>query len=249
MKNRFLNLLLTGSIVSSVMLSSCEKYEIGTPDNPDFSQEKGEFKDSRDGKIYKWVKIGEQIWMAENLNYTGSDIRHLPGPDWANNPDADGWCYYDSSEVNGKTYGALYQWEAAKTACPPGWHLPTDEEWAQLEKYLTENGFSYDGVIGNEGIAKSLATDYGWHESTETGAIGSSDFSEFRNITGFSALPGGGRGNHGGFGGLGYEGTWWTATEYTSSLVYRRCLNYNQANVIHAEEYKTFGCSVRCVKD
>ncbi len=75
--------------------------------------------DVRDGKTYKTVKIGEQTWMAENLNFdnTGS------------------YCYANKQE-NCDKYGRLYTWEAAKNVCPTGWHLPTEEEWQQLEKYL-----------------------------------------------------------------------------------------------------------------
>ena len=80
----------------------------------------GTFTDSRDGKVYKTVKIGTQTWMAENLAYKTS------GGCWANNND----------KKNIVKYGYLYTWETAKNACPSGWHLPSDVEWTTLINYL-----------------------------------------------------------------------------------------------------------------
>jgi len=252
------NLLLIGSIVASVILSSCKKDDdncnCNCPSSGDNNQptngETGTFTDSRDSKTYKWVKIGEQVWMAENLAYTGSGIQHITdNNEWLNNSDYDAWCYYENNENYANTYGALYQWKAAKSACPSGWHLPTDEEWTQLENYLKENGFSYDGVIGNEGIAKSLATNSGWSISDNLGAVGNSDFSEYRNKTGFSALPSGFRYNFNGtFLTLGYYGSWWSATESGSSAS-NRYLDYDNTNVGSDNDDKSNGFSVRCVRD
>jgi len=217
------------------MLSSCSK-------------DKGEFKDNRDGKIYKWVKIGDQVWMAENLNYTGSGIQHIThNGEWGNNSDYDGWCYYENNENYGNTYGVLYQWEAAKKACPSGWHLPTDKEWTQLENYLKENGYSYDGVVGNSGIAISLATNSGWAISDNQGYVGNSNYSVVRNKTGFSALPSGSRTYR--YINLGYCGCWWSATERNSNHAYIRGLGFSNSEVSRSNDTKSSGFSVRCVRD
>ena len=80
-----------------------------------YSQEEGLYEDTRDGKMYKTVKIGEQIWLAQNLNYES----------------ANSWCYFDKNEYCNK-FGKLYTWEAIKEAIPAGWHLPTCQEWEAL---------------------------------------------------------------------------------------------------------------------
>jgi uncharacterized protein (TIGR02145 family) len=83
------------------------------------------FTDPRDGKTYRTVKIGTQVWMAENLNYQTNKSLYL-------NYETDAsWCY-DNEASNCAEYGKLYTWNMAISACPAGWHLPTYEEWRKL---------------------------------------------------------------------------------------------------------------------
>jgi uncharacterized protein (TIGR02145 family) len=99
--------------------------------------EKSTFTDPRDGKTYKTVKIGGQVWMAENLNY-----------------DAEGSVCYGNDPKNAKKYGRLYDWETAKKACPKGWHLPSYEEWTTL----------VDFAGGYEIAGKKLKAKNGWND-------------------------------------------------------------------------------------
>ena len=88
------------------------------------AQQTGSLKDPRDGKTYKTVKIGNQVWMAENLAYQPGN-----GNYWA----------YDNISSNLARYGYLYDWQTAKIVCPTGWHLPSDAEWTQLTDFMGSN--------------------------------------------------------------------------------------------------------------
>ena len=207
-------------IVVILFVSSCSN-----------KNEEGTFTDSRDGKVYKIIKIGEQIWMAENLNYTKGIPNIINDTEWGllknNNVDI-AWCYYDNKQENGDIYGALYTYGAAIKVCPNDWHLPTDYEWLKLTNYL-----------GGEEIAgKKLKNLTGW--------LGNGNGT---NKFGFSALPGGSRRNDGIFVNVGGNGLWWSATHSNSSDAWVRFLIYDDTEAIHHDAYKSSGYSVRCVKN
>lgn len=226
--------------------------------------------DSRDGNIYKTVSIGDQVWMAENLAY-------LPEVSPSSSGSYDEPYYYvfgyESTNVsaakattNYTTYGVLYNWPAAMNGasssnsnpsgvqgiCPDGWHLPSDEEWTQLENYLISNGYNYDGTTTGNKIAISLASATGWEDAYNSqGAIGNKNtaYDAYRNKSGFSALPGGYRSYDGGFGLIGLLGFWWSSTEYSTNNASDRSLSCTGGGVGRSYGGKDYGFSVRCLRD
>ncbi len=182
----------------------------------------GTFTDERDGKTYKWVKIGEQIWMAENLAYQGTP--------------------YFEEENNSEIYGNLYSAGNFQWTCPEGWHVPSDNEWKQLEMAIGMNSTETNssGWRGtNEG--QKLKSISGW----DNNGNGTDDY-------GFTALPGGGFDKMREFYGLGTECTWWTATvaydgDYT--YYYKRSLSSDYNKILRSDATEYYGFSVRCIKD
>jgi uncharacterized protein (TIGR02145 family) len=184
---------------------------VAAPVKPDT----GSFKDSRDGKTYKNVAIGGKTWMAENLNFA-----------------AKGGVCYDNKPGNCEKYGRLYNWETAKTVCPAGYHLPSDDEWTILT----------DAVGGTKIASKKLKSSSGWDE----GGNGTDEYL-------FSGLSGGYSGSRGDkFEYVGNIGVWWSATEGTdgdAGLAWVRIMNYTLDNVIRSANELTDLNSVRCVAD
>jgi uncharacterized protein (TIGR02145 family) len=184
-------------------------------------------RDDRDGQIYRTVKIGNQTWTAKNLNYKTDSS----------------WCYQDNS-VNCKRYGRLYDWNTAITACPAGWHLPSRFEWDSLATAVGgERTFTKDGDIFWVGTGKKLKAKRGW-ESYEVSGNGDDSY-------GFSALPGAERGVYDGdVSFTGYEGYWWTATEYNRrNAAYSINMRYDTDFVSEDHKSKHVGLSVRCVQN
>lgn len=204
-----------------------------------------------EGRTYNTVTINGKEWMAENLAY----LPMVMSPTSGSNSDYR-YYVYDFSGVdvalakqnaNYTTYGVLYNWRAAKAACPPGWHLPSDEEWTALEEYLIANGYNFDGTNNVDKIAKSLAAGAKWNADSIAGSIGKN--LSLNNKSGFSALPGGYRMDVGVFGWIGYYGFWWSATENSAEIAWSRCMFYNSCDIRRMYSFKEYGFSVRCVKD
>ena len=189
--------------------------------------------DPRDRQLYKVVTIGEQTWMAHNLNYE---------------TDAGSYCYNDSAKYC-KKYGRLYTWATAvgkseeecgygvecnlgegkvRGVCPEGWHLPSRDEWNTL----------FTAVGGKSMAGKMLKSTSGWNNNGN----GSDTYS-------FSALPAGNRYKDGGYYSGGYDAYFWSSAEYTSDDAYDMNLYYDYDNAFLFSSYKDYGFSVRCLKD
>jgi uncharacterized protein (TIGR02145 family) len=188
---------------------------------------------------YKTVKIGDQIWMAENLNHA-----------------AEGSVCYDYTATNCDTYGRLYDWATAMAGaassnaipsgvqgvCPSGWHIPSNAEWDELFRFADgTNGTSspYD----SETAGRYLKATNGWKDNGNGG----------EDSYGFAALPGGygssGGSSGGSFDYVGYDGYWWSSIEYNSSYAYNRRMFY-YLDVAHWDDGdKSNLYSVRCLRD
>ncbi len=186
----------------------------------------GYFTDPRDGQEYAFIEIGDQTWMAENLNYETENS----------------W-WYDNDPDNGDTYGRLYTWEAALDACPDGWHLPSDEEWKSLEMELgmsqnEADGTSFRGT--NQGEQMKSAS--GWHTNDGHGT----------NSSGFNGFPGGILIRNGGqfkFDDLFHNGVWWSSTSYSEWRAWLRRLYFGKNQISRTYTFKAEGFSVRCLKN
>ena len=209
--------------------------------NPDIAY--GEMTDSRDGHVYKTVKIGERVWMAQNLNYEA----------------ATSYCYNDSAEYCEK-YGRLYTWAASvdksekecglgnecnlasgniRGICPDGWYLPSEDDFETL----------INAVGGKKGASTKLKSLSGWRDDDGVSGNGTDTF-------GFSALPVGV--GMQGFYGEGYNTHFWGSTECGSASAADKgyscasimSLDYDDVDVnLRSYAAKDFKFSVRCIKD
>lgn len=194
----------------------------------------GSFTDPRDGHVYKTVKIGTQVWMAENLAYlpTGSLVAGCSV-----------YGYNGTSEEiakatsNYKIYGVLYKWDVANVSCPQGWHLPSEAEWIQMEQTLglsiEESSEAIVGCRGTHGIIMKSTS--GWYQNGNG-----------TNSSGFNALPSGHKET--GFYGVGKYCTWWSFNSI-DSFALTRSLEYDRNCVNNLGSYKFNYYSVRCLKD
>jgi len=191
-----------------------------------------------DGNIYNSIRIGTQIWMAENLKTTkynnGIEIPNVTDDAEWDALTIPAYCWYNNDASTYKsTYGALYNWYAVKTGslCPTGWHVPSDAEWMVLQTYL-----------GGQAIAGGKMKEPGtihWI-SPNTGAT---------NESGFLGLPGGTRINTGRFCCIGQQGVFWSSTELNLNFARQYTLVFDGTNFTSGGPTKIYGNSIRCLRD
>jgi len=194
-----------------------------------------------DGNSYNVIKIGSQVWMAENLKTsTFSDGTPIPKveeyEEWAKLT-LPAYSWYNNDSLNSEDYGALYNSYAIESEklCPEGWHVPSDEDWTELETGL-------GGAARAGGAIKEEGTEH-W-KTPNTSA---------HNESGFTALPGGYRSYNGTFNLMRIDAYWWSSSEkswfgHSNTVIYRN-LRYNDQIMIRRVAEKANGFSVRCVKN
>ncbi len=217
MKTKTIIITLIGLMaVSFMVFQAC--ITNNTPKDP--IPQTGSFTDPRDGQTYNTVKIGSQTWFAENLNYQTTNS----------------WCY-DNISANGDVYGRLYTWSAALTACPSGWHLPSDDEWCTLTTYIDPTvNCNTTGWSGTDCGCKMKSTSCWYFNGNGSDTYG------------FEVLPGGYRGSNGYFSLRTFYTNFWSSSEYGNSA-WIRSLYYNDGEVGRNNNSKECGFSVRCMKD
>ena len=191
------------------------------------------FTDARDGQVYTMIEIGGVQWMAENLRYNAPGSFINP-----NNPNA--------------SYGRLYDWptlmngdtssnsnpSTVQGICPDGWHLPSDEEWKQLEKSLGMDDNDLNGI--------------GWRGTDQGNQLKSTvdwaDNGNGSNSSGFNAYPAGRHWNA--YSNIGTYALFWTATEFSSTQAWFHYLHKTETGVYRSMFSKTaYALSCRCVKN
>jgi len=198
-----------------------------------------------DGNIYETVKLGDQVWMTENLKVTHYRNGDPIPTDWPSFSGA--FTIYGNDLPNAEIYGNLYNWHAvsdSRNIAPEGWHVPTDAEWQELEMAI--------------GMSQSEADDTRYRGRNEGSKLAGNaalwisgsleNDSEF-GASGFTALPGGIRATDGGYFYMGEGASFWSATESNSYRAWFHKLSNERSGVLRNDYGWRNGFSVRCVKD
>lgn len=209
----------------------------------------GTFVDERDGHEYKWVRIGEQIWMAENLAFLPSI--NIP-PSYSDSIPH----YYVpmfqgtelSEAIKNDLYdgcGVLYNWPAAIAACPSGWHLPSNSDWEELAEFISNEKGPFERDEDSwDNVGKYLKTTFDWMKP----AFDTVDYPP-KNEFGFSARPCGFTDEGGIYRGVGGFGGFWGSTLDSTNSAFCWHLHPMLTYFHFFSSSFEIGKSVRCVKD
>lgn len=198
--------------------------------------------------VFKSIRIGKQVWMAENLNVghyrNGDPIDHVQDEKKWNDLKSGAWCYYRNDSEEGEIYGKLYNWYAVtdpRGLAPEGWHIPSDEEWKILEMYLgmSKSDVEKEGLRGN-GVGGKMKEAGPAHWNTPN--------FDANNTSGFCALAAGFRVEHGDLS-CGGQAQFWSSSENSFLTAWSRFLRCGSSEVSRGPSSKYFGFSVRCIKD
>ncbi|MFC2118922.1 FISUMP domain-containing protein [Bacteroidota bacterium] len=221
-KNKPLHLVaLSVLTIFILLLSGCKKDDDDLP-----NLNTGIIFDSRDNTFYATITIGWQEWMAENLNYK------TDSGSWGN--DNNGWIWYDD-------LGRLYSLETAKIACPEGWHLPSDQEWKDLEEFL---GMNQNDVTKNS--IDRPSGDVGLKLKSDEHMVG---FDQGTNEVGFNALALGIAEPDGFINNPYTNASFWTSTQKDQTTYWYRGLDKDNNGIARQAIDVEYSLSVRCIKD
>ncbi len=206
-----------------------------------------------DGYTYDIVEIGDQCWFAENLQSTafmnGGDIDEITDDAEWSEYDSPAQCIYENEPANLATYGRLYNGYAVTgelALCPEGWHIPSTEDWEELEVFIgvpvEDIGTLATWLGEEEGAGASLKATSGW----SNGGSGT-------DVHGFSGMPGGSRFySDGSFFSGGDHALWWTTSTISTALsehLFHRSLWNQQDGILQAHVPMEVGASIRCLQD
>ena len=208
-----------------------------------------------DGNAYNTIIIGNQEWMAENLKVTkyqnGENIDNIQDGNQWNATSQGAWVYYGNDSTSNAVFGKLYNYFAVsdtRNVCPTGWKVPSETDWATLEKTvgLTAEETSQSGFRGGENSLKLKETGNAhWLDQNDFMGGGSVTTNSSTNDAGFTGLPGGYRGTpNGDFGGLNNQGYFWGIPHLSARVL----INHNGNIFKNVNDPEQFGMSVRCLK-
>jgi uncharacterized protein (TIGR02145 family) len=209
-----------------------------------------------DGNVYSTLQIGTQKWMLENLrttHYRNGDLIPFVNQEkeWHNTKEG-AICLYDNDPDNKEKYGLLYNWyslQDVRRIAPEGWHVANKEDFELLTKYLISHGYNYDGSLGDNMIAKSLASKVEWKDSYIKLNTPGDDIKS-NNRSGFNGIPTGYRGSDSNYERILETACWWSnPINDTGGEAFVYMIDKNEESPNFYPVSRNSGFAIRCVKN